>query len=125
MRLVRITAGLGIMIGLYLFGEWLMGTLRIPFPGSLAGLLLCTLLLALGVLKLEWVEDAAALLLRHMAAFFLPLTAGLISSWDLIRGNAGGILFVVVAATMVVLAVTGRAGGLLRRRPEGGGAVGK
>lgn len=132
MRYGRMALGFGILTGLYLGGEWLMQTLRLPFPGSLAGLLLCSLLLSLGVLPLGWVEEAAGWLLRHMALFFLPLTAGIIVSWDLIRSGGVAIILAVLVSTMLVLGLTGAAGGLLRLfgragrgRPASGDAGGK
>ncbi|QHW30117.1 CidA/LrgA family protein [Paenibacillus rhizovicinus] len=48
----------------------------LPLPSHVLGLLLLTAALFLRVIKLEWVEDSAAFLTKHMMLFFVPLLAG-------------------------------------------------
>src|ERR1700721_2472831 len=52
---------------------------RIPIPGAVLGFILFTLCLFLGLVKLEWVEQPASLLLKHMLLFFAPVVVGVIA----------------------------------------------
>lgn len=119
-RWMRVVVGLAVLAALYGLGEWLVRLLRVPFPGSLVGMVLCAALLAAGALPLAWVEEAADLLLRHMPLYFLPILAGLAAVWDLVRGSLGWALVAVVASTLAVLAVTGA----VAVRGAGAGLVG-
>jgi holin-like protein len=59
----------------------------IPLPGNMVGMVILFVLLTTGILRLEWVEAAATLLLRHLAFFFVPIAVGLMSMGDLLRAH--------------------------------------
>ena len=48
----------------------------VPLPSHVLGLLLLTAALFLRIVKLEWVENSASFLTKHMMLFFVPLLAG-------------------------------------------------
>ena len=58
--------GLAILLLFNLVGLVLQKAAGVPLPGGVIGLILCTACLFAGIVKLEWVEPAAHLLLRHM-----------------------------------------------------------
>ncbi|WP_306611405.1 CidA/LrgA family protein [Paenibacillus sp. GD4] len=64
--------GFAILLGYYLLGTWLQGALQLPLPANVIGLLLFTLSLFAGIVKLEWVEQSAQFLIQHMLLFFTP-----------------------------------------------------
>lgn len=64
--------GLSILLGFTLLGYLIRSVLDIPVAGNVIGLILLVISLFAGWVKLEWVEDTAQFLLRHMMIFFLP-----------------------------------------------------
>ena len=114
--------GLGILVALSLAGDLLARLSRLPLPGNVVGLLLLLLLLAVGVVKLSWIERAADLLLGHLSLFFVPAAVAVIGRRDVLAPALVALLAVVVivvVSTLVVMAVTGHvAQSLLPRAPS-------
>jgi holin-like protein len=85
----------------------LVATLALPLPGSVIGLILFTLALAAGWVRLEWVEAPAGFLLRHMMLLFAPLVVGVVQYRDQLRTEWAAMVGAVVGATLMVLLVSG------------------
>jgi len=98
--------GLAILLGFNLLGM-VLHAIGVPLPGNVLGLLLFTLCLFLGVVKLRWVEETAHLLLRHMLLFFAPVIVGVIVYRDQIARQWPAMTAGVVGSLLVVLLVTG------------------
>ena len=110
--------GLPVIVGVFLLGDWLH-RMGLPLPGGVLGLLLFYAALLTGMLKLQWVERAAALLLRHMVLLFVPLTVGLMDLGHILQRQAGAILVSLFVSFVAVLWTTGLLGKLLLRdKPE-------
>ena len=101
-------SGFGILAGLYLAGELLSRWLGLFLPGSLVGMVLLTLLLFSGIVKLEQVEKAADGLLRHLILLFVPSAVGIMVFANSISGSAVEIILTALLSTVVVLVVTGK-----------------
>lgn len=101
-------SGFGILAGLYLLGELLSQWLGLFLPGSLVGMLLLTLLLWSGILKLEQVEKVADYLLRHLILLFLPSSVGIMVYANIMSGEAVEIILTALLSTLAVLVVTGK-----------------
>jgi len=101
-------SGFGILAGLYLAGELLSRWLGLFLPGSLVGMVLLTLLLFSGIVKLEQVEMAADGLLRHLILLFVPSAVGIMVFANSISGLAVEIIMTALLSTVVVLVVTGK-----------------
>jgi Putative effector of murein hydrolase LrgA len=54
-------------------GIWLASLLPITIPGSIIGMLLMFVLLALQILPAKWVNPGCVLLIRYMALLFVPM----------------------------------------------------
>lgn len=80
---------------------------HIPLPGPVLGLILFTLCLFLGIVRLQWVEQTASLLLRHMLLFFAPFIVGVIPYFPRLRSEWPAIVLSLVISTIVVMLVTG------------------
>ena len=65
--LLRAVLGLGLLCGFAALGQGLMNVLRLPFPGSVAGLLLLLAALSLKLIRLEWVGLAGCGLLGRVS----------------------------------------------------------
>ncbi|HEX4124527.1 MAG TPA: CidA/LrgA family protein [Tepidisphaeraceae bacterium] len=80
---------------------------HIPIPAPVMGLILFTICLFLGVVRLEWVEQSAGFLLRHMLLFFAPVIVGVIAFFPELRAQWLAITVSLVVSTIVVMLVTG------------------
>lgn len=98
--------GLGLIVAVFLMGNWLHAH-GVPIPGGVLGLLLLYGAILTGVLKLRWVERAAGLLLRHMVLLFVPLTVGLMDMGPVLSRQAFAILASLAVSFLAVLLTTG------------------
>jgi holin-like protein len=107
--------GLGILLGFNFLGLFLQQWAHVPLPGNVIGLVLFTACLFAGIVKLEWVEQSAGFLLRHMLLFFAPVVVGVIEFRGLLRTQWLPITSGIVGSFLVVLLITGwTAKGLMR-----------
>ena len=99
--------GMAILLLLQFIGTIVSTWLSLPIPGNVLGmgLLLCALLL--GWIKVDWLEEAADLLLSNMALFFVPAGVGVMVYADLIGREWLPISVGLVLSTFIVMAVTG------------------
>jgi holin-like protein len=98
-------AGIAILLSYNLIGVALHELLHVPLPGNVLGMLLLTLSLLMGWVKLKWLEESAQFLLKHMMLFFAPTIVGVIAyfaeigeHWLLIALN----LFISMASVLLV-----------------------
>ena len=64
-------------------------------------------LLAGGVVKLEWIEAGATLLLTHLAFFFVPIAVGLMNFGELLERHGIALLATLVAAAAAGIVLAG------------------
>ncbi|MGC9198960.1 MAG: CidA/LrgA family protein [Acidobacteriaceae bacterium] len=107
--------GFVILVGFQMAGAGLH-RLGAPLPGSVLGLVLFTFALAVGWVKLKWVERTANLLTRHMTLLFLPLMASLPAASAELRHDGVALVASVVVSLLAVLFTTGGLTHLLLRR---------
>jgi len=110
--------GMAILLLMQLAGEGLAIGLSLPIPGSVIGMGLLLAALLSGWVKAEWIEDAADLLLSHMALFFVPAGVGVMVYFDLIGRQWLPISVGLVVSTFAVMAVTGHVEQALAARKE-------
>ncbi len=104
-------------------GKYIVSLLHVPIPGSIIGMILLFFGLHSGLIKLNWVQAGATLIISEMMLFFIPAVVGFMQySW--IFGIKGlSILFIVVSGTALMMIATGviserileRKGGEVRR----------
>lgn len=117
--------GFAVLLSFQLLGELAVRGFAWPVPGNVLGMALLLVALILGVVKLEWVTEAAELLLTHMALLFVPVGVGVMLYFDLLAREWLPIVAATVLSTFVVLAVTGHVTqGLAKDRCEGEGGDG-
>jgi len=88
-------------------GVWLADQTALPIPGNLIGLFLLYALLALGVIKLSWLEPAGSFLIRHLAFFFVPITVGLMNTGPLFAAHGIGIIVALAASAGIGVMLAG------------------
>ena len=112
--------GFAVLFGFQLLGELLVRLTHWPVPGSVAGMALLLMALLLGLIRLEWVTEAAEIMLTHMALLFVPVGVGVMLYFDLLAREWLPILAATVLSTFVVIAVTGHVTQVLAKEPATG-----
>ena len=112
--------GFAILLGCQLLGELLVRAGSWPVPGNVVGMVLLLTALIAGFVQVEWVAEAAELLLSHMAMLFVPVGVAVMLYFDLLAREWLPILAATILSTFVVLAATGLvARGLSSGKEEG------
>ena len=91
---------------------WLTG---IPVPSSILGMLMLTMSLQLGIVKLHRVDRAADALVKNLGFFFIPAGIGLMDCLGLLAEQWIPIVGSAAISTAVVLAITGQLHQLTRK----------
>jgi holin-like protein len=73
----------------------------LPIPGNVFGMILLFVLLLCGVLKLNYIQDAADFLLKHMLFLFIPIAVGLMN-WGSVFYENGIVLALALLAGAVL-----------------------
>lgn len=76
-------------------------------PGSVLGMLLLFIALAIGWVDPGRVDRISELLIDNMVLFFLPAAVGLIASVGLILNNLAAILVAAAVSTVLIVAAVG------------------
>lgn len=112
--------GFAVLLSFQLFGELAVRGFGWPVPGNVVGMALLLAALILGPVRLEWVTEAAELVLTHMALLFVPVGVGVMLYFDLLAREWLPIVAATVLSTFVVMAVTGYVTqGLAKERAAG------
>ncbi|MCQ2193244.1 MAG: CidA/LrgA family protein [Paludibacteraceae bacterium] len=96
-----------ILFGCLAVGELLVYLTGIKLPSSIIGMLLLTLLLKLGWVKLEWVKGLSDFLIGNLGFFFVPPGVALMLYFDVIKAQFLPIMVAILVSTALVLVVTG------------------
>ena len=107
-RFAAVTAQVGLLWLMSWLGHQIVAFLHLPMPGNVAGLLLTFLALTGGMLPIRFVEPAAALLVRNLPVFFVPLAIGFVTQGRLIAAHGFAVVAILVASAAIGFAVTGR-----------------
>ena len=113
--MVRLVVQFTLLIGVSQLADLAAAAMRLPVPSNAVGMLALFLLLRYGVLHLEQVSAGAALLVRHLAFFFIPIAVGLMAYRELIATTGIALLLVIGASALVGMLVAGLVAQLLKR----------
>jgi len=112
--------GFAVLLSFQLLGELAVRTCDWPVPGNVFGMALLLVALMLGLVRLEWVTEAAELLLTHMALLFVPVGVAVMLYFGVIAREWLPILAATILSTFVVMAVTGHVTQGLAKERHGG-----
>lgn len=89
-------------------GEYISSIISnfIVIPGSIIGIIILFLLLKIGIIKIDKVEDISNFLLDNMAIFFIPAGVSLIQSLDIISSNIIVLAITIIISTILVMSIT-------------------
>lgn len=99
---------IGLLLLLWWMGDLLVRTTGLPFPGSIAGFAMLLLLLAAGLLPEAFIAPGAQWLLARMLVLFVPAALAVLDYPRLLGTDGLKVLFVLVAGSAIVMAVTAR-----------------
>lgn len=88
-------------------GELVVWFTGVPIPSSIIGMLLLTLSLKLGFVKMSWVDKVSDFLVKNLGFFFVPAGVGLMKCLGLIQAQWLPIIGASVVSTFLIIAVTG------------------
>ena len=107
-----------IIFGCLALGELIVYLTGIHFPSSMIGMILLTLFLHLGWIKLHWVKAFSDMLISHLGLFFVPPSVAILAYFDLIAKNFWSISVAIVVSTIIVMVVTGHVYQFIRKRTK-------
>ncbi|MBC7890066.1 MAG: CidA/LrgA family protein [Ferruginibacter sp.] len=96
-----------VIFGCLALGELTVHLTGIKLPSSVIGLLLLTLFLKLGWVKLRWVKGISDFLVSNLPLFFVPPGVAMMLYFDIIREEFWPIIVSALVSTVIVLALTG------------------
>ncbi|BEH00227.1 CidA/LrgA family protein [Bacteroides sedimenti] len=96
-----------ILFGCLALGELTVYLTGIKLPSSIIGMLLLTLFLKLGWIKLHWVQGMSDFLVANLGFFFVPPGVALMLYFDIITAQFWPIVIASIVSTILVLFVTG------------------
>ena len=96
-----------ILFGCLALGELIVFLTGIKLPSSIIGMLLLTLFLKLGWIKLHWVQGMSDFLVANLGFFFIPPGVALMLYFDIIAAEFWPIAIASLVRTLLVLVVTG------------------
>ncbi len=99
-------------------GELVVYLTAIKLPSSIIGMLLLTLFLKIGVIKLYWVRGISDFLVSNLGFFFVPPGVALMLYFDVIKAQFISIAIATIVSTILVLLVTGWVHQLMRKSNE-------
>lgn len=104
-----------ILFGCLALGELIVFLTGVRLPSSIIGMLLLTLFLKLGWIKLHWVQGMSDFLVANLGFFFVPPGVALMLYFDVIAAEFWAIAIATLVSTILVLIVTGWVHQLARR----------
>lgn len=104
-----------ILFGCLALGELIVYLTGVRLPSSIIGMLLLTLFLQLGWIKLEWVQGLTNFLVANLGFFFVPSGVALMLYFDIIQAQFWPIVVATLVSTVLVLVVTGWVHQLVRK----------
>lgn len=108
----NLRTGLEMVRGLaFLLVFWGIGSLLhwvgVPLPGNVLGMMGLAAGLFSGIVKIEWVASAAALLLRYLVLWFVPVIVGTMTVYRQVLQHLMPIAGGIVIGSIAVIWVTG------------------
>lgn len=88
-----------------IIGNVISTLLPFSIPGSIVGMLLLFVLLALQVIPAHWAKPGCSILLKNMTILFVPIGVGIMNYYDLLSQQMIPIVVSCIASTLIVMIV--------------------
>lgn len=106
-KVLKLVAQTILLCAVYWVGDQIALVSGLPIPGNVFGMILLFGLLCLGVIKLQYIQEAADFLLKHMLFFFVPFAVGLMNWGQMFYDHALVLAAAVIIAAVVPLWIVG------------------
>lgn len=107
MYIIKAVLQVGVLLGVTMLGNQITQMLHLKFPGSILGIALVILLLQTKVIRLEWIESGANLLIAELMLFFIPSAVGVIQYKQVMVADGMRFELVILLSTLTVMVCTG------------------
>lgn len=97
---------LGIILLLLFIGEAVSRASNIPVPGNIIGMVLMTLCLRFGLIRVESVREVSMFFLTNIAFFFIAPGVVLLESFKVLQGQLLKVIIMITLSTFIVMIVT-------------------
>lgn len=120
-KAVKILFQIVIIYVIYISGNLVSTNIShiINIPGSLIGMTFLFILLCTNIIKLPMIEDTGNFLLKYMGFFFVPLTVGMIDTFELVQDNFVRLIIILIISCICVMFVSCKVTDLLITYVEG------
>lgn len=108
-----------IIIAVSFLGEVLHYFIPLPVPASIYGMILLFAGLASGLIPLAAVRETGMFLVEIMLVTILPLMAGLIDTWEIVRDSWLKYLAITFITTFIVMVAVGKVVQLTMKKSAG------
>lgn len=116
MRILRTVLQILILWLFYFVGSWIVQITGLVIPGSIVGLILLWIALALKWVDLRWVADGANFLIAFLTLFFIPSTVGVIQYPELLSVPGMLLVTAVFLSTLIAFVLTGKLSARIERK---------
>lgn len=117
-KLIKVAVQIVGLIIINKLGFYLVEYFNLSLPGNVAGLVILFLLLWAKVIRLEWIEEASDLLVKHLSFFFVSISVGLMTVGGLLAKNGLQLAAVLITSAVIGMAFAGFAAQILERGKE-------
>lgn len=107
MYMIKATLQVGVLLGVTMLSNGITQMLHLKVPGSILGILLVIVLLQTKVIRLEWIESGANLLIAELMLFFIPSAVGVIQYKQVMVTDGMRFEGVILLSTLTVMVCTG------------------
>lgn len=121
-KLIKITLQLIVLFVFNQLGIGIVDLLQLPLPGNVVGMVLLFICLWVGILKLDWIEGASSILIRHLAFFFIPISVGLMTLGTVFLENGFALMIAILISAFVGIVLSGISSQYFVKRGRGEGA---
>lgn len=104
-----------VIIIAFLFAGEALRVAGLPLPGNVTGMLLLAVALRLRIVRREWIEAAAKVLVANLSLLFVPAGVGVMAYFDVIERSWLPISVSILVSTLLVLLFAGVVQDRLRR----------
>jgi holin-like protein len=108
-----------LLIALNYAGSFIVEFIHLPIPGNVMGMVLLFILLTTGIIRIEWVEAASNVLIKHLGFFFIPISVGLMTLDSVFLNNGFALMIILIASAFIGIAFSGFVAQTLLKRKEG------
>jgi holin-like protein len=107
MYILKIAFQVLVLLGIALLGNKVTQVLQLHVPGSIIGIFFIFLLLEIKMIRLEWLEAGANILIAELLLFFIPSAVGVVEYRQIMLANGVRFGSVIFLSTITVMVCTG------------------